>query len=149
MISREEKEYQKTRIRSILQDFWSKGQAKILLLAGKTEFFREAYLEMPPLAENTKLSFLKEYFSEIVCCFNQNESPDILLKDVSCLILDAIWEIKPNFDYHHSLLYLFEQMKRCKESTKFVLVYEGDLHNIMWMIERYIPDEAVLKIEVH
>ena len=148
MISKEEREYQKARIKFILQDFLFEEKEQILLLCGKTEHFREAYMEMNfSIKSNTKIWFLKEYFSEIVCCFNESKNPDILLNDVRCLIWDGLWEVHDNWEYHHSLMFVFGQIMRFNK-MKIILVYEGDMNEILWMLKRYIPYEAVLKIEV-
>ena len=122
MISKEEREYQKTRMRFILRDFLSKEKANILLLGGKTEFFREAFFELhSSIKRATKLCFLKEYFSEIVCYFKQSKPPDILLKDVRCLMLDGLHEVHDDWEYHHSLLYVFGQIMRFKKNLMILV----------------------------
>ena len=153
MIDKMTKEYQMTRLRFVISSFLNNGKGRILLVSGKTELFRETFLDLEDtLVENIRLFFLKEYFHEIVKYIKNKQPLDTLMNEVDGLILDGLWEIngtETTFDYHHSLLEVFTQLTCHKDEKKFILVQEGEVSEIDWMLKRYLPDEDVLiRIEI-
>lgn len=151
MISKEEKKYQKTKIKFVLRGFFAENSGKILLLYGNTQYVREVLLEMEMSNQRrVRAYFPNEFFGEIYLSLSENRPADFLIGSTDVLLLENLWEIKQG-SYHHSLLEVFMQLQKSRKQNKYIiLASEGNIRDIEWMINRYVVDKkALLKIEIH